>query len=168
MIWKLVDRIKYKILIPFKIIPRHGLSSEKLALSFTIGIIGGVFPVIGLTSIVSLLILMVLKQNFTIVQAMSWLVAPIQLVMILPFMRLGALVLFQDNMSITLGLIIKAFKPGVWEGIKTIGLLHLYGVLGWVIIALPVGVVLYFIFFVLFRFLKKVKKAGTSVNPENN
>ena len=119
---------------------------------------------IGLTSAVSLLILMLLKQNFTIVQAVNWIVAPIQLLMIIPFMRLGAIVLFKDNVSITLGLIIRAFKPGIWEGLKAIGLLHLYGVLGWIIIALPAGVIFYFFFYTLFRYLKKVKHAGKEVS----
>lgn len=163
MIWKLFDKVKHKILIPFKIIPRQGLSSEKLALSFTIGIIGGSFPVIGLTSAVSLLFLMLLKQNFTIVQAMNWIAAPIQLVMIIPFMRLGAIVLFKDNLSITLGHIIKAFEPGTWEGLKTVGLLHLYGMLGWIIIALPAGVILYFFFFFLFSYLKRVKQSAKAL-----
>jgi uncharacterized protein (DUF2062 family) len=163
MIWKLLDRFKDKILVPFKIIPRQGLSTSKLTLSFTIGVIGGLFPVIGLTSMVSLLILMAMKQNFTIVQAMNWIVAPIQLVMIIPFMRLGALLLFKDNLSITLGHIIKAFKPGIWEGLKTVGLMHLYGVLGWLIVALPVGVILYFFFFVLFSYLRKMKYASNAV-----
>lgn len=157
MIWKLLDKVKHKILIPFRIIPREGLSSEKLALSFTIGIIGGSFPVIGFTSLISLLLLMVLKQNFTIVQAMNWIAAPIQLVMIIPFMRLGAIVLFKDNLSITLRHIIKAFNPGIWEGLKTVGLFHLYGVIGWLICALPAGLFIYFIFFVIFRYLRKIK-----------
>jgi uncharacterized protein (DUF2062 family) len=160
MIWKLLDSIKNKILIPFKIIPRQGLSSEKLALSFTIGIVAGSFPVIGLTSVLSLLILMVLKQNFTIVQAMNWIVAPFQLVMIIPFMRLGAIVLFKDNLNITFAHIIKAFEPGIWEGLLTLGMLHVYGVLGWIIIALPAAVILYFFFFVLFSYLRKMKQAA--------
>jgi uncharacterized protein (DUF2062 family) len=164
MIWRFIDSLKNKILIPFKIIPKNGLSSEKLALSFTIGIIGGSFPVIGLTSIVSLLLLMSLKQNFTIVQAMSWIVAPLQLVMIIPFMRFGAIILFKNNLSINLNFIIKAFDPGIWEGLKTIGMIHLYGVLGWVITAIPSGIILYFIFFVLFRYLKKAKQARKAVN----
>jgi uncharacterized protein (DUF2062 family) len=164
MIWKIIDRIKNKILIPFKIIPRQGLSSEKLALSFTIGIVGGSFPVIGFTSLVSLLLLIALKQNFTIVQALNWIAAPIQLVMIIPFMRLGATVLFKDNLSITLGHIIKAFNPGVWEGLKTVGLFHLYGLIGWLICAFPAGVIIYFIFFLIFRYLRKIKYGRNEIN----
>ena len=163
MIWKFLDTIKNKILIPFKIIPRQGLSSNKLALSFTIGIIAGSFPVIGLTSVVSLIFLVLLKQNFTIVQAMNWVVAPIQLLMIIPFMRLGAIVLFKDNLSITLGNIIKAFEPGLWEGLKTVGLLHVYAALGWTIIAIPAGIVMYYLFFLLFRYLRLMKQAGKAV-----
>ena len=160
MIWKFLDTVKNKILIPFKIIPRQGISSKKLALSFTIGIVAGSFPVIGLTSVVSLLFLVVLKQNFTIVQAMNWIVAPIQLLLIIPFMRLGAIVLFKDNLSITLGNIIKAFEPGLWEGLKTVGLLHIYAVLGWTIIAIPSGIVVYYLFFFLFRYLRIMKQTG--------
>jgi uncharacterized protein (DUF2062 family) len=162
MIWKIVDKIKNKILIPFRILPKQGLSSENLALSFTIGIIGGSFPVIGLTSAVSLLMLIVMKQNFTIVQAMSWISAPIQLVMIIPFMRLGAIVLFKNNLSITLGHIVNAFKPGIWEGLKALGMFHLYGILGWTIVALPAGTILYFFFFTIFRHLKKMKQTSKS------
>ena len=152
MAFSIFQKIKRNILVPLKLIPNKGLSNEKISLSITIGIVTGMFPVIGGTTVIGLVMLAVLRQNLAIVQAINWIIAPVQLILIIPFMRLGAEILQQHPVQITLKQIVAAFEPGYWEGIKNLSLLHLYGVIGWILLALPVSFLLYY--FLLFcRFI---------------
>jgi uncharacterized protein (DUF2062 family) len=151
MALKIFDKLKNKILIPFKLVPKAGLSAEKLAFSVTIGIIAGLFPVIGTTTLLSLLLTLLFRQNLLIVQSVQWLMALFQLLLIIPFMRLGTWLMNNPELQINIDHIKLAFEPGILEGIKTIGTMHLYGILGWIVIAIPVGAVSYVTFLYVFR-----------------
>lgn len=148
---KLIEPIRNRILIPFRIIPREGLTPKKMALSATIGIVAGLFPVIGFTTLLSLLLTAIFRQNLALVQAMNWLLSLVQVILIIPLMRFGALLLDQQNISITFGQIKKAFQPGILSGLQTIGIFHLYGILAWAVLAIPIGAISYFALLMVFR-----------------
>jgi uncharacterized protein (DUF2062 family) len=148
---RLIAPIKNRILIPFKIIPRDGLAPEKLALSVTIGIVSGLFPVIGFTTMLSLLLTAAFRQNLALVQTVNWTMSLLQLLLIIPLMRMGASILDHQAFRITIGQIEQAFQPGILEGLQTIGIFHLYGILAWSILAIPVGTFSYFTLLIAFR-----------------
>jgi len=147
----IVDSITTKFLIPFRLLPSEGLPPEKLALSVTIGIVAGVFPVIGATTLISLLLTMAFRQNLLVVQAVQWILALVQIVLIIPFMQLGAYLLNQHALHISMQQINHAFQPGMLAGIKTVGVFHLYGILSWAILVIPAGTISYFIFLFVFK-----------------
>lgn len=148
---KIVDSIKEKILIPFRLVPANGLTPEKIAFSITIGILSGIFPVIGLTTILSLLLTLLFKQNLFVVQSVQWIMALFQVLLIIPFIRSGAFLLNHQILHIDIEQIKLAFEPGILEGLKTIGVLHLYGILSWSIVAIPLGLVSYLMFLAIFK-----------------
>ncbi|MFZ4546715.1 MAG: DUF2062 domain-containing protein [Bacteroidales bacterium] len=150
---KIVDSIKDKVLIPFRLVPADGLTPEKIAFSITIGILSGIFPVIGLTTILSLLLTLLFRQNLLVVQSVQWVMALFQVLLIIPFIRFGAFLLNHQALHINIEQIKLAFEPGILNGLKTIGILHLYGIFTWSIIAIPLGVISYLVF--LFVFKKK-------------
>ena len=121
---RIIEPIKRKVLIPFKIIPREGLTPEKLALSVTIGIVSGLFPVIGFTTMLGLALTAAFRQNLALVQSVSWLLSLVQLLLIIPLMRMGAMLWNQENIHITFGQMELAFQPGVLSGLQTIGVFH--------------------------------------------
>jgi len=148
---KITRHIKNKILIPFRLVPPEGLAPEKIAFSVTIGIVSGLFPVIGTTTLISLLLTMIFRQNLLVVQSVQWTVGIIQVFLIIPFMQFGAYLLSQNAVHISIGQIKLAFQPGMLSGIKTIGIFHLYAILSWVILAIPIGVISFFIFRFVYR-----------------
>lgn len=153
---KIVKSFQNKILIPFRLVPKEGLTSEKLAFSITIGILSGLFPVFGATTLLSLFLTMLFRQNLLVVQSVQWLMALFQLMLIIPFMNFGAFLLNQPDLNINIEQIKLAFQPGMFSGIKTIGIFHLYAVFTWTMLAIPVGSILYFAFLSVFR--KKEQK----------
>jgi len=67
----------------------QGLSPEGIALSLSVGVAVGLFPVIGLTTLLGLALGAALRLNLPAVQLANWLSYPLQLVLILPFVRWG-------------------------------------------------------------------------------
>lgn len=151
MAYNILDKFTQKVLIPFRLIPEKGLTAEKLALSITIGIVSGIFPVIGATTLLSLLLTMLFRQNLFVVQSVQWIMALVQILLIIPFMQLGALILNQQTVQISMQQINLAFQPGVLSGLKTIGIFHLYAILTWIILSIPASALSYFLFRAVFQ-----------------
>lgn len=149
--WKIIEPIRNRILIPFRIIPREGLTPEKMALSIAIGIVAGLFPVIGFTTLLSLMLTAIFRQNLALVQALNWLLSLVQLILIIPLMRIGSFLWGHQKISISLGQIEKAFQPGILSGLQTIGIFHLFGILAWAVLVVPTGIISYFVLVKVFR-----------------
>ena len=144
MALKIIDKFTNKILIPFRLIPREGLSAKKLAFSITIGLIAGIFPVLGATTLLSLLFTMLFRQNLMVVQSVQWVMALAQILLIIPFMQFGAYILSAQALHINMDQINLAFQPGFFAGLKTVGIFHLYAILTWTILSVPAGAISYF------------------------
>jgi hypothetical protein len=148
---KILETFTNKVLIPFRLYPKAGLTPEKIAFSLTLGIISGIFPVIGMTTLLSVGLTFLFRQNLLIVQSVQWLLSLVQIFLIIPFMQFGAYLLNNNVVHITMKQINHAFQPGMVSGIKTLGVFHLYGIFTWIILAIPVGAVFYFTFLRVFQ-----------------
>ena len=146
-----------RILIPVSNIRKQGFSAETLALSISIGIIGGAFPVIGLASYTCLMLTLAFRQNIIIVQVVNWIVYPLQILLIIPLMKLGNAFFTGGELALTLHQVVVAFQSGILNGIKLIGIISLYGIIAWAVIAIPALFILYSLFLLIFRYYKKVK-----------
>jgi uncharacterized protein (DUF2062 family) len=144
MAQKFISTFTDKILIPFRLTAGSGLTPDKLAFSVTIGIIAGIFPVLGTTTLLSLFLTLLFRQNIVIVQSVQWLFALLQIILIIPFMQFGAFLLNQQAIHISMQEINAAFQPGFISGIKTIGIFQLYAILSWTILAIPASAISYF------------------------
>jgi len=69
----------------------QGLSCEKLALSIALGITLGTFPVLGMTTILCMLAALTLKLNLPVVQFANYFVYPLEIMLLVPYYRLGNL-----------------------------------------------------------------------------
>jgi uncharacterized protein (DUF2062 family) len=152
----IVESIRHKILIPFRLVPKEGLSPEKLAFSVTLGIVSGIFPVIGLTTLLSIVLTMLFRQNLLVVQSIQWILALVQVLLIIPFMQFGAYILNVHALHINMAQINHAFQPGMLSGIRTVGIFHLYGILTWFILVIPTSAVSYYGLLLIFQ--RKSKK----------
>jgi uncharacterized protein (DUF2062 family) len=80
-----------KITEPLKGVLTQGLSSQKLALSFAFGITLGIFPVLGVTTILSTLAALIFKLNLAVIQLANYMVYPLQILLLVPYYHLGDL-----------------------------------------------------------------------------
>ena len=99
---------------------------------------------------------MLFRQNLLVVQSVQWILALVQVLLIIPFMQFGAYIVNAHALHINMAQINHAFQPGMLSGIKTVGIFHLYGILTWLILVIPAGAASYYGF--LFIFQRKNKK----------
>jgi uncharacterized protein (DUF2062 family) len=68
---------------------RTGISPRRLALTLALGFAIGCLPVIGIPTALCIGVAMVLRLNVPAIQAANYLAMPLQLMLMLPFVRLG-------------------------------------------------------------------------------
>lgn len=66
-----------------------GMSPRRLALTLALGFVLGCLPMVGLPTALCALIAVALRLNLPAIQAANYAAMPLQLTLILPFMRLG-------------------------------------------------------------------------------
>ncbi len=68
---------------------RQGMSPHRLALTLALGFAIGCLPVMGIPTALCLLVALALRLNLPAMQAANYAAMPLQLALILPFVRLG-------------------------------------------------------------------------------
>ena len=69
---------------------RHGASPRRLAWSLAIGFVIGINPIIGSTTVIALAVAHLFKLNHTATQVGVHSAYPVQIVLLLPFLRAGS------------------------------------------------------------------------------
>ncbi|MDE3187439.1 MAG: DUF2062 domain-containing protein [Acidobacteriota bacterium] len=67
----------------------QGISPRRLALTLALGFAIGCIPVVGVPTLLCAALALALKLNLPAIQAANYLAMPLQVLLILPFMRLG-------------------------------------------------------------------------------
>jgi uncharacterized protein (DUF2062 family) len=144
-------RIVNKWLIgPFTKFLKIGLSPEKLAQSFALGICLGTMPVPGST-ITCTIAAITLKLNFGAIQLINYMVSPLQLLLIYPLFKAGAALTSSQIMSGTLDSFTERFRLDVWNTLLELGTTAMFAVAVWAVISVPVGIILYKVSLPVFR-----------------
>ncbi|HYI77404.1 MAG TPA: DUF2062 domain-containing protein [Chryseolinea sp.] len=129
---------------------RQGLTPHKLAMTCALGVIFGIFPVFGITTLLCFAIAITFRLNIPIIQLVNYLVAPLQLLFIIPFVKIGT-ILFQLNpFPYDADQLIGLFKNDFFLLLKEVGLALLLGIGVWASFSVPLFFVLYYLFFLLF------------------
>lgn len=68
---------------------RQGISPRRLALTLALGFAIGCLPVVGIPTALCFMVAMTLKLNLPVIQAANYIAMPLQVLLILPFVRLG-------------------------------------------------------------------------------
>jgi uncharacterized protein (DUF2062 family) len=68
---------------------RQGISPRRLALTLALGFAIGCFPVVGLPTAICAVLALALRLNLPAIQAANYVAMPLQLLLIVPFVRMG-------------------------------------------------------------------------------
>ena len=108
-----------KLVGPIIDLLRQGITPEKIALSLAVGICLGVFPVLGSTTILCTLAAIVFRLNLPATQLVNYFVYPLQVALLIPFIRFGEIIFRAPHVSLSLAIIFDSIKRSAWQTTKT-------------------------------------------------
>lgn len=154
----------HRWLKPFIQLLRQGVSPEKIALTIALGIILGVTPVLGSTMLLCTLAAIVLRLNLPAIQLVNGVVYPLQLILLIPFYRLGAWMFGADASTISLHGVAALIQAGVGQAVRTLWVVTMHALLAWLALGAVASAILYAVLVPLVRQLwRSVRQSVTSL-----
>jgi uncharacterized protein (DUF2062 family) len=132
-----------RIVNPLVDLLRQGITPEKIALSIALGITLGITPVIGSTSILCFLAAILLRLNIPAIQLINYLAYPLQIAMLVPFLRMGRWIFSAPPAAISVAEIFHLIRADVWGAIATLWTATLHALVAWLALAALAAPVLY-------------------------
>lgn len=136
--------VKRRFIIPVFRAIKQGISIERLSISLALGITIGLIPVYGVTTLLVAAIALSLRLNMAVMQVAHYIVHPLQLALLIPFLRLGTLLIKSSDLSLTVQQYIHLFKTDFWSAMHQLWLLNLSAIGIWLVISVPLSITLYF------------------------
>lgn len=132
------------------------MTPHKLAVTLALGSVVGVLPALGVTTVMGTALAARFRLNIAATVLVSYLVQPLQLLLLIPFVKAGIFMFGLDDLKLTLDEMIAMFKLDWLAALNKLWVANLAAVSAWAILAIPVGVVLYFLLLpVLHRVMPK-------------
>ena len=152
----------YRWLEPILDLMRQGVSPEKIALTIALGVTLGVTPVLGSTTLLCALAAFAFRLNLPAIQLVNGAVYPLQLILLIPFYRMGAWLFGADASSISFRGVATLIREGLWHAIQILWVVTLHALVVWLVLGAVSSAILYVVFLPIVRFSwKKVRQAST-------
>lgn len=118
-----------------------GISPEKIAWTISLGVVLGVFPIMGSTTLLCLLVGWLFQLNQPVLHLFKTAVYPLHLALILVFIRLGERLYGVPLISFSIPELVAKFKDDPLQFARDFGLAAWHGVSAWLLIA-PIAALL--------------------------
>ncbi len=132
------------------------MTPKKLALSIALGFTFGMFPLIGVTTFICLFLAVAFKLNIAAIQLINYFVYPLQIMLLLPLMKIGSLIAGTNPIPYTITQLLDMFNNDFFGAMNLVWRAHLMGMLAWLILIVPIGLLIYFILLPVFIKIAKV------------
>jgi uncharacterized protein (DUF2062 family) len=137
-----------------------GISPEKLSLSMACGAVIGIFPVLGSTTLICGAVAIILRLNLPAIQLSNYLVWPLQIALLIPFINFGAFIFQVQPPPLSVQELSALFQQDFWGTVAYFFDTIAHAVVAWLLISAPLFPVLYFVCVPIFR---KFKFAHTGI-----
>jgi uncharacterized protein (DUF2062 family) len=151
--------LKRRVLGPLLGLLRQGISPNRLALCVAIGVVIGNIPILGVSTILCAALALTFRLNLPAIQLVQAAMAPTQLLLIIPFVRLGEWLLGAPRQAISLEAALAVMPEGIGSALAVLREAILHAGFAWCLIA-PLATLLLYGF--LSPIFKKAAAAGTS------
>jgi uncharacterized protein (DUF2062 family) len=140
-----------RLIQPFLELLKQGVSPEKIALTIALGVSIGVMPVIGSTTMFCTLAAIALRLNLPAILLVNGLVYPLQIALLVPFLRAGAWIFRVDGPKLSIAEIFKLVRTDLWHAVATLWIATMHGLVAWLIAGCAATGVIYLILVALLR-----------------
>jgi uncharacterized protein (DUF2062 family) len=134
---------------------KRGTSASDLALAITLGFLIGIMPFIGLSTLLSTFIALRWKLNLPIILAVTYIVFPIQIILLLPFYKLAAFIFHIQHMLPSADSFLAKIHQDWIATVSGIGIVNLFALLVWFVCSMITG---WFFYKAVLLLVKKYRK----------
>lgn len=152
-----------RITRPILEVLRQGTTPEKIALSIAFGLVLGIIPAIGWTTLLCFLAAIMFRLNLPAVQLVNYFMYPVQLALLIPFIRAGELLFGGTRLPLSLSQILSMIKADVRHAIKVLWIATAHAVVVWALVA-PLAI--YLIYRTLAPILRQFVQVSGITNSE--
>ncbi len=122
----------------------QGVTPRKLAVTLAVGSVCSLFPFLGFTSLLNLGVGVVLRLNQPLLQGWNQLLGPLQLLLILPYVRAGELIWGAPAGAFTVTTMLEVFARASWsEFLTRFGWAGVHALTAWLVTAPLLAAALY-------------------------
>ena len=124
-----------RLLEPLLALLRQGISPRRLALCVAIAIVVGNIPILGVSTILCTFIALTFRLNLPAIQVVQAAMAPTQVLLIIPFVRLGEWILRVPPQVVSIKAALALVSRGLWQAIVVLRDAIFHAGLAWALIA---------------------------------
>jgi uncharacterized protein (DUF2062 family) len=129
---------------------KQGITPRKLALTCALGAVIGTFPLFGTTTALCFGVAIALRLNIAIIQLVNYMLAPLQILLILPFIKVGTNVFGLSPFPYSSEQLLDLFRNEFWLLMKEGGVALMAGVGMWILFSIPLFFVVFYLCFWIF------------------
>ena len=146
-----------RVVAPIVALLTQGITPEKIALSLAFGIVLGSFPVLGSTTVLCAAAALIFQLNLPAIQLVNYLIYPVQLFLLVPFIRMGERLFRVAPLRLSLTQILTMVHADLRHAVATLWLAEVHAMSAWLLISLPAILLIYFL---LSRALRQVSSSS--------
>ncbi len=146
----------------------QGLSPDQIALTIAVGVALASIPVIGVTTVLCGLAAYLLRLNQPIMQAVNFTSYPLQLGLLIPYIRLGELLFGSPRLPLSIAELTERFRGSLLLAIDSLWTVTWQAVIAWLLVSIPLSILHYFVLRAVLRALSRrlgVRRLAVEVTP---
>lgn len=124
-----------RVVLPILALLRLGASPERLAWSLAAGVVIGVNPILGSTTLICLAVAFAFRLNIPASQLGTHLMYPIELALLLPFVHVGTRLFGTAPLTLSLGALLDAARHAPLSLLRQIWMWEWHALVVWAIFA---------------------------------
>lgn len=126
---------------PIAALLSQGITPQKIALSIAVGAIVGIFPVLGTTTVLCTLAAASLRLNLVAVHTVHYAMTPVQVLLIIPFVRVGEHLLGVPPQPLSIADGMDLIAQGALHAVVVLWDAIVHAVIGWLAVG-PLAIAL--------------------------
>jgi len=124
----------------------QGITPHKIALTVALGVVLGVTPVLGSTTLLCTAAALVFGINLPLIQVVNYVVYPLQLLLLIPFIQAGQWLFRQPPLPFSFAQLTALLRLRFWQTLAMLWEYTLHGLIAWLILG---GMSVFIIYMVL-------------------
>jgi len=129
---------------------KQGITPRKLAVTCALGAVISIFPLFGTTTLLCFGLAIAFRLNIAIIQLVNYLLAPLQIILILPFIKIGSSLLGLDPFPYSSDQLADLVRTDFWLLVREAGVALMAGVAMWIVFSIPLFFFLFYLCFWIF------------------